>query len=82
MEERDTNRQLRPEERVVIAGLKMQGLGVRAIARTLGRSAGSISRELGRNASDDGAYESQATQLALDPSGRGTSKQNERSVRR
>jgi IS30 family transposase len=62
MEERQTYRQLRPEERVAIAGLKMQGLGVRAIARALGRSAGTISRELGRNACQDGAYESQSAQ--------------------
>lgn len=62
MERRETYRQLRPEERVAIAGLKMQGLGVRAIARTLDRSAGTISRELGRNASEDGAYESQLAQ--------------------
>jgi IS30 family transposase len=43
-------KQLQPEDRVTIASLKQQGRGVRAIARTLGRTASTVSRELRRNA--------------------------------
>ena len=43
-------RQLQPEERVTLASLRQQGLGVRAIARALGRSPSTVSRELQRNA--------------------------------
>ena len=43
-------KQLQPEDRVTIASLKQQGQGVRAIARTLGRTASTVSRELRRNA--------------------------------
>ena len=41
--------QLQPEERVTIASMKQQGVSVRAMARTLGRPASSVSRELARN---------------------------------
>lgn len=44
------------DERDRIAGLKAEGLSLRAIARVLGRAASTISRELGRNALDSGAY--------------------------
>jgi IS30 family transposase len=40
---------LQPEDRVTIASLKQQGYSVRAIARTLGRPASTVSRELRRN---------------------------------
>jgi transcriptional regulator with XRE-family HTH domain len=43
-------------ERDRIAGLKADGLSLRAIGRALGRSASTISRELRRNALDSGAY--------------------------
>jgi IS30 family transposase len=62
MERPETYRQLSPDERVAIAGLRMQGCGVREIGRRLGRSAGTISRELSRNSSKDGTYESQSAQ--------------------
>jgi len=62
MERRETYRHLSPDERVAISGLRMQGMSMRDIGRRLGRSAGTISRELGRNAAEDGTYESQAAQ--------------------
>jgi len=45
-----TGRYVTFAEREEIAILKAQGLGVRGIARTLGRDPGTISRELRRNA--------------------------------
>jgi IS30 family transposase len=47
---------LEREERDEIATLRAQGLGVRAVARALNRSASTISRELRRNACDSGSY--------------------------
>jgi len=41
--------QLQPEERITIASMKQRGLSVRAMARTLGRPASTVSRELTRN---------------------------------
>jgi len=49
MQKRKTYQQLQPEERMTIASMKQQGSSVRAMARTLGRSASSVSRELTRN---------------------------------
>jgi hypothetical protein len=50
-------RYLAEDERVRIADLDRQGLGVRAIAGELGRSPATVSRELRRNrASDSGEY--------------------------
>ena len=57
-------RQMQPEERVTLAALRQQGLGLRAIAEVLGRNPGSLSRELQRNANVDGAYLSASAQLA------------------
>ncbi len=62
MEEGSKYGQLRPEERVAIAGMKLQGASVRAMARALGRQASTISRELRRNAMSCGGYESQQAQ--------------------
>ena len=62
MENRPQYQQLQPEERVVIAGLKLQGESQRAIARVLGRSASTISRELRRNGGGTAAYSSGAAQ--------------------
>lgn len=42
-------RQLQAEERVTLASLRQQGHSLRSIARTLNRSASSLSRELQRN---------------------------------
>src|SRR5258707_1484647 len=49
MQKRRTYQQLQPEERMTIASMKQQGSSVRAMARTLGRSASTVSRELTRN---------------------------------
>ncbi|MEW5787671.1 MAG: helix-turn-helix domain-containing protein, partial [Pseudomonadota bacterium] len=46
MQKRTSYQQLQPEERMTIASLKQQGASVRAMARTLARSPGTISREL------------------------------------
>lgn len=62
MEDKMTYRQLRPEERLAIAGLKLQGMSVRAIAHGLGRPPSTISRELRRNATVSGGYEAQQAQ--------------------
>ena len=51
--------QLRPEERVAIASLRLLGKSVRAAARAIGRSAATVSRELRRNRAEDGGYSSQ-----------------------
>ena len=59
-------RQMQPEERVTLAALRQQGLGLRAIAEVLGRNAGSLSRELRRNAGSDGIYLSKQAQLAAE----------------
>lgn len=47
-------RQLQAEERITLASLRQQGQSLRAIARTLNRSASSISRELQRNVGASG----------------------------
>ena len=60
-----TYRQLQAEDRVTIASLRQQGLSLRKIAGTLGRSAGTISRELARNALPDG-YVSRDAQRACE----------------
>jgi len=46
--------QLQPELRLTIASLHLQGSSMRAMARILGRSPGTISRELMRNSSPVG----------------------------
>jgi transposase, IS30 family len=48
--------QITSGERYAIAALRRQGLGVRAIARDLGRSPSSICREVARNIRADGGY--------------------------
>src|SRR5216684_2462364 len=49
MQEKTPYQQLQPEERMTIASMKQQGSSVRSMARTLGRSASTVSRELARN---------------------------------
>ena len=49
-------RQITSGERYAIAALRRQGLGVRAIARDLGRAPSSVSREVARNVRADGGY--------------------------
>lgn len=53
--------QLQPEDRVTIASLRQQGVGIRAIARVLQRSPSTVSRELQRNGCE-GPYASAAAQ--------------------
>jgi IS30 family transposase len=56
--------QITPEERYEIAALKRQRLSVREIARELGRSPSTISRELRRNRRPDGYRPSTACERA------------------
>ena len=57
-----TYQQLQPEERMTIASMKQQGSSVRAMARTLGRPASTVSRELARNTCSAVGYASAAAQ--------------------
>jgi len=59
---RSPYQQLQPEDRLTIASLMQQNCSVRSIARLLGRSASTISREVGRNACPAGIYSSQHAQ--------------------
>src|SRR5471032_1488152 len=61
MPEKISYQQLQPEERLVIASLRLQDVSIRAMARILGRSAATVSRELSRNSSALG-YSSQPAQ--------------------
>ena len=54
MHERTQYQQLQPEERLTIASLHLQGSSIRAMARILGRSPATVSRELRRNGSPAG----------------------------
>ena len=54
MHERTRYQQLQPEERLTIASLHLQGSSIRAMARILGRSPATVSRELTRNSSPAG----------------------------
>lgn len=51
-----SDRYLSQEERLQIADLRLNGVGVRAIAKALGRAPSTISRELSRNAAAGGNY--------------------------
>jgi IS30 family transposase len=46
--------QMQPEERVTLVALRQQGQSLRQIGQVLGRSAGSLSRELKRNSTATG----------------------------
>jgi IS30 family transposase len=56
---------MQPEERVTLAALKQQGRSLRQIGQVLGRSPGSLSRELARNA-QVGGYTSGGAQQACE----------------
>ncbi|WP_455285941.1 IS30 family transposase [Cupriavidus necator] len=62
MQRRTSYQQLQPEERMTIASMRQQGSSVRAMARTLGRSAATVSRELSRNACPAVGYASALAQ--------------------
>lgn len=49
MQDRISYQQLQPEDRMTIASMRQQGCSLGARARTLQRSASTVSRELGRN---------------------------------
>jgi IS30 family transposase len=59
---RPTYQQLQPEYRLTIPRLRQQSCSTRSIARLLGRSASTISREIERNAYTHGGYGSQYAQ--------------------
>ena len=64
MEDCRSYRQLKAEERVVIASLRLQGAGVRHIAGVIGRAASTVSRELRRNAQPAAGYDSDVARAA------------------
>ncbi len=77
MQDRISYQQLQPEDRITIASMCQQGCSVRAMARTLQRSASTVSRELGRNTPTGTSYGShvaqttcQARQRAARPAGK------------
>lgn len=83
MDQGNKYRQLRPEERVLIAGMKLQGASMQAIAKELGRPASTVSRELRRNAMGDAGYDAQQAQslhAARRRAGRPAAKLDTRSV--
>jgi IS30 family transposase len=59
MEQARKYEQLRPEDRVAIASLRLQGKGVRETAQAIGRSPSTVSRELRRNGAVEAGYSSQ-----------------------
>ena len=62
MEEPRKYEQLKPEERMVIASMRLQGASMRTIAGALGRPASTVSRELRRNSCPDTGYGSDRAQ--------------------
>jgi IS30 family transposase len=58
MEQASKYEQLSAEERVAIAGMRLQGASRRSIASTLGRAPSTIGRELRRNSCPDAGYAS------------------------
>ena len=49
MQEQTKYQQLQPEDRMTMASMRQQGSSMQAMARTLGRSVSTISREFARN---------------------------------
>src|SRR5258708_26462159 len=72
MPEKNQYQQLQPEERLTIASLHLQGSSIRAMARILGRSPATVSRELMRNSSPVGysSVPAEALSAALLSAGR------------
>ncbi|WP_436296358.1 IS30 family transposase [Variovorax sp. LjRoot175] len=64
MNERTRYQQLQPEDRMTMASMRQQGSSMRAMARMLGRSASTISRELGRNTLAELPYASHSAQVS------------------
>ncbi|CAL8477036.1 transposase (plasmid) [Caballeronia sp. S22] len=67
---------LQPEERLALASLRLQDVSIRAMARMLGRSPSTVSRELTRNSSPAGyaSVPAQALCAARRSAGRGPAK--------
>ena len=63
MNERTRYQQLQPEDRITIASMCQQSLSMRAMARMLGRSTSTISRELERNTLGELPYASHSAQV-------------------
>ncbi len=63
MHEQTKYRQLQPEDRITMASMRQQGSSMRAMARVLGRSASTISREFERNTLPAAAYASHTAQI-------------------
>jgi IS30 family transposase len=66
MEQITKYQQLQPEDRMTMASLRQQGGSMRAMARMLGRSASTISREFRRNTLAALPYASHSAQLSCD----------------
>ena len=64
MQNRISYQHLQPEDRMTIASMRQQDCSVRAMARTLQRSASTITRELGRNTVGAQPYGSHLAQQA------------------
>ncbi|WP_309974731.1 IS30 family transposase [Variovorax guangxiensis] len=64
MNERTRYQQLQPEDRMTMASMRQQGSSMRAMARMLGRSASTISRELERNTLAELPYASHSAQVS------------------
>jgi IS30 family transposase len=64
MDQTTQYRQLQPEDRMTMASMKQQGSSARAMARALGRSPSTITRELARNTLTAMPYGSHTAQVA------------------
>lgn len=64
MDKTSQYRQLQPEDRMTMASMRQQGLSARAMARALGRSPSTITRELARNTLPTMPYGSHTAQVA------------------
>jgi len=63
MQEQTKYQQLQPEDRMTMASMRQQGSSMQAMARTLGRSVSTISREFARNTLAELPYASHTAQL-------------------
>ena len=83
MQDQTKYQQLQPEDRMTIASMTQQGCGIRAMARALGRSASTISRELSRNSGlvAYGSHVAQLQSVARRQAGRAETKLDARGVR-
>jgi IS30 family transposase len=83
MQDQMKYQQLQPEDRMTIASMTQQGCGVRAMARALGRSASTISREISRNSNmlSYGSHMAQLQCVARRQAGRAEAKLDARGVR-